>query len=194
MPNYHSKSHAVKQLTNTVQKSRTRTTKQAESGPIRPKFLSPVATKLWKKVTAEYSHLQSADTELLVAYVQSWEMLQLAQDALREHGLIISQPITNKTSGNIVGHRLTKNPAATAAKDAMAAMQSLSTKLGLDPSSRERLGVDLAKKKPTAVTRTEEYVADDEPIFQPTLEEQAESDAWDAMTDEQKDAYIAENS
>ncbi len=163
-----------------------------------PKSLSPVAKKLWKKVTDEHTHLTTADSELLAAYVESWAMLQLAQDALREHGLILSEPIVNRSTGNVTGHKRMKNPAHGIAKDERAAMQSLSTKLGLDPSSRERLGVDLLTAKRSRSTRQERASRDADEyadsVFQHTQEEIDFSAKWDSMTDEQKDAYIAKHS
>jgi P27 family predicted phage terminase small subunit len=157
-----------------------------------PKTLSPVAKKLWKKVTDEHSHLTTADSELLAAYVESWAMLQLAQNALREHGLILSEPIVNRSTGNVTGHKRMKNPAHGIAKDERAAMQSLSTKLGLDPSSRERLGVDITQRKsasPAHLPRME--YRDNDPLFLVTADEAEFAAKWEAMTPEEQDAHIA---
>jgi len=148
MPNYNRKADHIKQLQGTARPGRKRiicAANSSDSAPKVPRDLSAVAKRLWKRLVAANIHLDESTTELLAAYCESYANWCLAQSDIREHGLTLKEPVVNRSTGNVVGYKVVKNPSVTIAKDEKQAMQSLAAKLGLDPTSRERLGVNQPK-------------------------------------------------
>ena len=115
---------------------------QPDAGePIMPPGLSSAAQDEWTAVIPilrKMGVLTVADGATIAGYCQSFADWLGAQDDIREHGRLIEEPITNRM-GDIVGHRLKKNPALTIANELKKAYRAFASDLGLSPASRTRV-------------------------------------------------------
>lgn len=115
---------------------------QPDAGPPEmPTGLSEEAEAEWRRILpilASMRVLTVADSATIAGYCQSFADWIGAQADIREHGRLIEEPITNRM-GDVVGHRLKKNPAITIASDMKKAMRAYASDLGLSPASRTRV-------------------------------------------------------
>lgn len=115
---------------------------QPDAGaPEMPAGLSDEAEAEWRRILpilASMRVLTVADSATIAGYCQSFADWIGAQADIREHGRLIEEPITNRM-GEVVGHRLKKNPAITIASDMKKAMRAYASDLGLSPASRTRV-------------------------------------------------------
>lgn len=100
-----------------------------DAAPKPPTGLDKIARREWKRLTAD---LVFAATELsaLATYCQAYSHWLEALAIVRREGLTISTPIVNRSTGNIVGHKIARHPATTVGKDERAAMLQISNRLG----------------------------------------------------------------
>lgn len=97
-----------------------------------PEWLGENAAKVWKMVVPELLRakvLALTDLHNVEAFCTAYDNWRMAQDAVREHGIVV----TGAMGGPM------KNPALTAANEAMRQMVTFGSMLGLDPASRSRI-------------------------------------------------------
>lgn len=115
---------------------------QPDAGaPEMPPGLSTAAQDEWRRILPILSKMRVltvADSATIAGYCQSFADWIAAQSDVREHGLLIEEPMTNRM-GEIVGHRLKKNPALTIANELKKAYRAFASDLGLSPASRTRV-------------------------------------------------------
>lgn len=97
-----------------------------------PEWMEPLAVTMWETVLPELlaQHIVCVtDLHNVEAFCTAYANWRSAQRLVVEHG-----PIMTSAMGSPI-----KNPALTAAKEAMSQMVTFGALLGLDPSSRSRL-------------------------------------------------------
>jgi P27 family predicted phage terminase small subunit len=132
MPNK-AKSNERKRLEGTYRADRDKTLRAVPDGdaPLRcPAHLDTVARREWRRVTAEGS-FNATDRAGLVAYCVAYSNWLAAQAIVQREGQTIGEPIVNRSTGNVTGHRVKRHPASVVAKDERAAMLQAAQRLGL---------------------------------------------------------------
>jgi P27 family predicted phage terminase small subunit len=107
-----------------------------------PDGLSDEAQSEWRRVIpilSEMGVLTVADGATIAGYCQSFADWIGAQADIREHGRLVKEPITSRTTGEIIGYRLKKNPAITIASEQKKAYRAFAADLGLSPAARTRV-------------------------------------------------------
>lgn len=97
-----------------------------------PDWLGEHATRVWQMVVPQLLRakvLALTDLHNVEAFCTAYDNWRLAQESIREHGIVVAG-----ASGGPV-----KNPALTAANEAMRQMVTFGSMLGLDPASRARI-------------------------------------------------------
>lgn len=97
-----------------------------------PEWMQPLAIQMWQTVVPELlaQHIVCiTDLHNVEAFCTAYANWRSAQELVVQHG-----PIVQSAMGSPM-----KNPALTAAKEAMSQMVTFGAMLGLDPSSRSRL-------------------------------------------------------
>ncbi len=97
-----------------------------------PDWMQPLAIQMWQTVVPELlaQHIVCiTDLHNVEAFCTAYANWRSAQELVVQHG-----PIVESAMGSPM-----KNPALTAAKEAMSQMVTFGAMLGLDPSSRSRL-------------------------------------------------------
>ncbi|UQY33583.1 phage terminase small subunit P27 family [Pseudomonas fulva] len=97
-----------------------------------PEWMQPLAIQMWQTVVPELlaQHIVCiTDLHNVEAFCTAYANWRSAQELVVQHG-----PIVESAMGSPI-----KNPALTAAKEAMSQMVTFGAMLGLDPSSRSRL-------------------------------------------------------
>lgn len=97
-----------------------------------PEWMQPLAIQMWENVLPELLAQRIVcitDLHNVEAFCTAYANWRAAQQLVVEHG-----PLMTSAMGSPM-----KNPALTAAKEAMAQMVTFGALLGLDPSSRSRL-------------------------------------------------------
>ena len=105
-------------------------------GPVRPSWLSPFGVRVWHRVVTELEPLgvlSPVDRDTLAGFCDAASFAKDARDLLVADGL------------TQVGQRgeLVKNPTFQIWQQAIGKIESLGSKLGLNPSARLRLLADL---------------------------------------------------
>ena len=106
---------------------------QATGDANAPDWLAPYAVKVWRMIIKSMppAFYASVDTWMLAGYCQAAHQMRAASLHIKEHGITL----TNK-QGNIV-----RNPACQILSDGMTKVASLGSSLGLDPASRQAMGI-----------------------------------------------------
>lgn len=97
-----------------------------------PEWMQPLAIQMWETVLPELLAQRVVcvtDLHNVEAFCTAYANWRCAQEHVVEHG-----PVVTSAMGSPM-----KNPAVTAAKDALSQMVTFGAMLGLDPSSRSRL-------------------------------------------------------
>lgn len=97
-----------------------------------PEWMQPLAIQMWQTVVPELlaQHIVCiTDLHNVEAFCTAYSNWRSAQELVVQHG-----PVVQSAMGSPI-----KNPALTAAKEAMSQMVTFGAMLGLDPSSRSRL-------------------------------------------------------
>lgn len=107
--------------------------------------LKPAARKVFDKVSSGFVHLAPTDAETLTAYSE-WSAIYA--EALREtqRSPLVTVPIVNRSTGNVVGERTTRNPMFATLSEAQAHVTSLGRRLLIDAHSAEKRQRLLTKK------------------------------------------------
>src|SRR5690242_958918 len=107
--------------------------------------LKPAARKVFDNVSTSFVHLAATDAEALTAYSE-WSAIYA--EALREtqRSPMVSVPVVNRSTGNVVGERTTRNPMFASMREAQQHVTSLGRRLLIDAHSAEKRQRLLTKK------------------------------------------------
>lgn len=97
-----------------------------------PEWLSDRATTMWKMLVPELLRenvIALTDLHNVEAFCVAYDNWRMAQEAVQQHGIVVAGAMGGPT----------KNPALTAANEAMRQMVTFGSMLGLDPASRTRI-------------------------------------------------------
>lgn len=97
-----------------------------------PDWMESRAQDMWRHLVPELLKekiLCITDLHNVEAFCVSYDKWRMAEEAVQTHGILISTE-----SGTVI-----KNPALTAANEALRQIASFGAQLGLDPSSRSRI-------------------------------------------------------
>lgn len=152
---------ALKELQGTARADRERKAVAATGTPKPSTWLDKASKKTFKHIVKT---LAAQGTEFLAAI--DWSVIELfsvaytrwreAEIELARTGPVVQEPLTNRTTGNVVGYRSVPNTWAKIAKDRASQLSAAATKLGLEVSSRSRLALPEPVAKPTK-SRTKQY-------------------------------------
>jgi phage terminase small subunit len=90
----------------------------------------PAAIAEWKRLLARYV-FANADKSTLILLVSAYSNALKAQQTLDRDGLTLSEPIVNRSTGNIVGSKIRNHPALATLKTERAHYAMLAKHLGL---------------------------------------------------------------
>lgn len=105
-----------------------------------PDWMPERAQAMWQAMVPELLRekiLCITDLHNVEAFCVAYDKWRMSEEAVQEHGILITTE-----SGTVI-----KNPALTAANEAMRQLSTFGAQLGLDPSSRSRL-IGGGKKSP----------------------------------------------
>lgn len=115
--------------------------KPQRGAPDKPGWLTELASSEWDHIVPlllNMGVLATADGAALANYCQSYARMIQAEAEIDRVGIVVEIPILNKEQ-DVVGWKLRKNPAVTAALAEKKEMRAALGLFGLDPSSRTRL-------------------------------------------------------
>ena len=104
--------------------------------PARPSWLSPFGARVWNRVVTElepFGLLSVVDRDTLAGYCDAASFAREARDQIRRDGLTV-----RGQNGEIVRH-----PSFMIWRQSLALVESLGTKLALNPSARLRMLAEL---------------------------------------------------
>jgi P27 family predicted phage terminase small subunit len=116
----------------------------ASGEPQMPTGLSETAKAEWQARVPELLKLGVLSTNegaALAAYCYEYARWWEADKEIVKRGLLIEEPVVNN-KGQVVGHRIKKNPAIAIANEALKIMKSYMVELGLTPAARSRIRVE----------------------------------------------------
>jgi P27 family predicted phage terminase small subunit len=117
---------------------------------IPPEWLTADALELWTQYAPDLERqgvLRAWDVEHFAAWCDSAAQRRRATAALAESSEVVEEPVISK--GELVGHRLVRNPWTLVQKSATDAMQRYGARFGLTPSDRSQLKVGDGTTNPT---------------------------------------------
>lgn len=97
-----------------------------------PEWMTERAQKMWRHLVPELlkeKFLCVTDLHNVEAFCVAYDKWRMSEESVQEHGIIITTE-----SGTVI-----KNPALTAANEALRQIATFGAQLGLDPSSRTRI-------------------------------------------------------
>ena len=113
--------------------------------PPAPDHFGPVGLTIWTEIHRSMPILhRDLDRHTVTRYCDIAVDAIRARDAVELLGLLIEQPIVSP-SGSVVGTKYVLNPAEAALRRADKALDSLADRLGLSPTARARLGVEISQ-------------------------------------------------
>lgn len=118
----------------------------SETSTLKPtRRLKPAARKVFDGVLSSFVHLGPSDAEQLTAYAE-WSAIYA--EALREtqRRPTVSVPVINRSTGNVVGEKTTRNPAFATLREAQQHVTSLGRRLLIDAHSADKRQRLLTKK------------------------------------------------
>lgn len=137
---------ALKQLRPRSHHRRNSSEPKAEPGaPVMPSWLPRLAKKEWRSLVPRLEAmgvLAKTDQECLAGFCVAYASLIQAVAEIEQRGLLVELEIRDK-AGNVVGHRVRPNPAIAIQNESLKLLRQFGIALGLDPSSRARLHVEI---------------------------------------------------
>jgi phage terminase small subunit len=115
--------------------------------------------KIFDRVVSEFIHLQTSDAEQLTQYAEAVVRYEAAAKDVKKSPTI-AVPVVNRSTGNIVGEKLVRNPAFATIKEAQAQVNALARRLLIDAHSTEKRQ-RLLTKKSRALAASETQSAED---------------------------------
>jgi P27 family predicted phage terminase small subunit len=134
---------------------------ELQSGdPVMPPRLSEAAQDEWKRIVPilrTMGLLTPADGAALAAYCYAFDLWMLANDEVKEFGILIKAPVMGRKGtpeeNEVVAYITRKNPAVAIGNEQLKTMKSFLVEYGLTPSSRSKLHVE----KPKVVDPADAY-------------------------------------
>jgi hypothetical protein len=120
--------------------------------------ISSKERKVFDRVLSSFEHLQASDAEQLTSYSEAVVRYETAAKECKEFPTI-EQPVVNRASGNIVGHKVVRNTAHASMKEAGSQMISLARRLLIDTASANKR-MTLLSKRARALRAQEEKDAE----------------------------------
>jgi phage terminase small subunit len=119
--------------------------------------LKPSARKVFEQVQAGFIHLSPSDAEQLTQYAE-WSAIYA--DALHEtqRHPTITVPVINRSTGNVVGEKIVRNPMFATLREAQQQVTTLGRRLLIDAHSADKRQ-RLLTKKARALTASEQAQA-----------------------------------
>src|ERR1019366_3753362 len=116
--------------------------KPPPGAPEMPWYLTPEAKEEWERILPLLAKvpglLSRIDGTALGSYCMAFARWIEAEEEISQHGVLVKEPCFDR-QGNLVGDRLRKNPACTAAMASQKEMRALLALFGMDPSNRSRI-------------------------------------------------------
>lgn len=100
---------------------------------------------VFDRVSSQFAHLTASDAEQLTQYAESSVRYEAAVRETKKHPTV-SQPVINRTTGNVVGEKPVRNPAFATLREAQAQMVSLGRRLLIDAHSADKRQKLLTRK------------------------------------------------
>jgi P27 family predicted phage terminase small subunit len=111
-----------------------------------PSWLPLEAKKEWKRTYAilePFGILRATDQAVFAAYCVSFARWKSAEKIVETEGQTVSEPVVTR-SGNPTGDfKIKAHPAVAIARQERQSMQRIASLIGLDPSSRTRIAVEV---------------------------------------------------
>jgi phage terminase small subunit len=121
--------------------------------------LNKAERTVFDRVNAEFIHLTPSDAEQLTSYAEAVVRYEVAVKETKKHPTI-AIPVVNRTTGNVTGERITRNPAFATMREAMAQMVSLGRRLLIDAHSADKRQRLLTKKSRAMTAAEAKHAAD----------------------------------
>lgn len=111
--------------------------------------LSARERKVFDRVASEFTHLKSTDEDMLTRFAEASIRYADAAKSTKQHPMV-SKPVVNRSTGNIVGETLIRNPLFRSVSEAQSQMNSLGRRLMIDAASENKRLILLSKKARSA--------------------------------------------
>lgn len=121
--------------------------------------LKKAEREVFERVNSEFIHLTSTDAEQLTQYVEAVVRYEAALKQTTKHPTI-SVPVVNRSTGNITGEKIVRNPAFTTIKEAQSQMNALARRLMIDAHSAEKRQRMLTKRSRALAASESNTVSD----------------------------------
>lgn len=106
-----------------------------------PVWMDTRARQHWRRIAPMLERIKvltEADDAKLALLCDALVDYLEARDEVAKRGLVLDVPVTNK-DGNIIGHRVTPNPAVSARNETRHFLRLLLSDFGMDPTARARV-------------------------------------------------------
>ena len=124
----------------------------AEITPVRR--LSAKELKVFNRVASDFSHLGPTSSEMLCRFAEASVRYEDAVRDVKKHPTV-EQPIVNRSTGNVTGFKVVRNPAFRTLAEAQSQMNALARRLLIDTASENRR-LTLQSKKARSLSADEE--------------------------------------
>ena len=141
------------------------------TNPIEPtRRLTSRERRVFDRVSNDFAHLSVIDEEQLTQYAEAVVRYEDALKSTKKHALI-SVPVVNRSTGNVTGEKLVRNPAFVTLKETLTQMNALARRLMIDAHSAEKRQ-RLLTKRAQALAAGESKTAADSAVQNGITEEQ----------------------
>lgn len=121
--------------------------KPPQGAPEMPYYLTPEAKEEWERILPELEKvpglMSRIDGTALASYCMAFARWVEAEEEVSQRGIVVEEPVFGRVGTTddltLIGTRLKKNPACTAALASQKEMRALLALFGMDPSSRSRI-------------------------------------------------------
>jgi len=93
--------------------------------------------KVFDRVTSEFTHLKQSDADMTAQYAEASVRYATAAKEVKAHPMV-GKPVVNRSTGNVTGETLIRNPLFRTVSEAQAQMNSLARRLMIDAASAEK--------------------------------------------------------
>jgi hypothetical protein len=143
----------------------------AEITPVRK--LSAKERKVFDRVASDFSHLGPTSSEMLCRFAECAVRYEDALKDVKKHPTV-EQPIVNRSTGNITGYKIVRNPAFRTLAEAQSQMNALARRLLIDAASENRR-LTLLSKNSRSLSADEESSRREREIRDSITEEKIEA-------------------
>jgi len=92
---------------------------------------------IFDRITNQFNHLRESDAEQLTQYSEASIRYENALKETQKHP-VVTVPVVNRSTGNIIGEKTVRNPAYATLKEATQQMTALARRLLIDAHSAEK--------------------------------------------------------